>query len=427
MARQLIFIIISYAVFFFLHVQALDCGNRASTIEAQQKCFSDEGLEMDSNKISEVGIIVPLNLTAACRNKDKYKQAIICAFGIRKQCLKSVDESTSILPDDSSLVEGTDYVCQHVKALEDSCLHTADSGMKECAETKKQSQRNYDADSQNIVCSSLQIAYECAQEKLEVCSSETLQAVLDIIDKYFRPPACSAFDNKPNLLTSLPVVSCSSQFSIHQGQEECFTREGIAMYLPQFSTSGQSQSKQSAVESFTQSIDELQKLCRDLSRYQRAVVCATQVGLQCLPAEYRDYSPTAENVKFYVKSICDNINVTNLECMKEVGSRIYDCGYQKGLSYANKDSITDFLCYAYSANTECLSGVLPTCGCPTTKVYVETSKLYMNGPACSPITVKTPVCDPKTNKFLDSAATMLHGMSLLILTALVVCGLYNAM
>ncbi|XP_025085349.1 uncharacterized protein LOC112558848 [Pomacea canaliculata] len=231
--EKLVFLaIVSYAVFFFLHVQALDCGNRPSTIKAQRKCFSNEGLEMDSKKISEVGIIVPLNLTTACRNKDKYKQAIICAFGIRKQCLKSVDESTSILPDDSSLVEGTDYVCQHVKALEDSCLHKADKGMKKCAETKKQSQRNYDADSQNIVCSSLQIAYECAQEKLEVCSSETLQAVLDIIDKYFRPPACSPFDNKPNSLTSLPVVNCSNHSSVHQGQEECFTREGLHRSLP---------------------------------------------------------------------------------------------------------------------------------------------------------------------------------------------------
>ncbi|XP_025085285.1 uncharacterized protein LOC112558803 isoform X3 [Pomacea canaliculata] len=427
MARQLIFIIISYAVFFFLHVHALDCGNRPSTIEAQQKCFSDEGLEMDSNKISEVGIIFPLNLTAACRNKDKYKQAIICAFGIRNQCLKSVDESTSILPDDSSLVEGTDYVCQHVKALEDSCLHTADSGMKECAETKKQSQRNYDADSQNILCSSLQIAYECAQEKLEVCSSETLQAVLDIIDKYFRPPACSAFDLKPNLFTSLPVVSCSNQSSIRQGQEECFTREGIDVYLPYLSTIGRSQSKQSVLESVTQNIDGLRKTCRDLSRYQRAVVCVTQVVLQCLPAEYRDYTPTAENSKFMLKSFCDNVNVINSECIKEVGSRLLDCAYQKGPSYANKGSITDLLCSGNRAAIECLSEVMPTCGCPTAKVYVETSKLYMNAPACSPITVKTPVCDPKTNKFMDSAATMLHGMSLLILTALVVCGLYNAM
>ncbi|XP_025085361.1 uncharacterized protein LOC112558857 [Pomacea canaliculata] len=168
-------------------------------------------------------------------------------------------------------------------------------------------------------------------------------------------------------------------------------------------------------------------------------MCVTQVSLQCLPAQYRDYIPTAENFKFMLKSICDNINVINLECIKTLGARLYDCGYQKRLSYANKGSTTDLLCFAYAAITECFSEVLPTCGCPTTKVYVETSKLYMNAPACSPITVKTPVCDPetitvktpvfhpKTNKFLDSAATILHGMSLLILTALVVCGLYNAM
>ncbi|PVD39211.1 hypothetical protein C0Q70_01839 [Pomacea canaliculata] len=312
------------------------------------------------------------------RNKDKYKQAIICAFGIRKQCLKSVDESTSILPDDSSLVEGTDYVCQHVKALEDSCLHKADKGMKKCAETKKQSQRNYDADSQNIVCSSLQIAYECAQEKLEVCSSETLQAVLDIIDKYFRPPACSPFDNKPNSLTSLPVVNCSNHSSVHQGQEECFTREGLHRSLPRV-----------------------------------VKVSPSKVSFSLLPLTSMG---------------CRRYAVINFKCVEALGVRLSDCFYQKGVSYPKNVSITtDSVCYAYAGYMECFSEVLPTCGCPTTKVYVETFKLYQKPPACSPVTVKTPVCDPETNKFIDSAATMLHGMSLLILTALVVCGLYNAM
>ncbi|XP_076458763.1 uncharacterized protein LOC143292407 [Babylonia areolata] len=204
--------------------------------------------------------------------------------------------------------------------------------------------------------------------------------------------------------STLPDYSCNNQSSIHAGQEKCLAREGIHVELPEIDLkSGKKKVKQSILHAVTTNSHEFQKLCRNLTQYQRAMGCAMEVARQCMPVGYRDYLPDPHNVQRMLAEKCNNIGDLNLSCVTSKSSALFDCGYSKGLKHPTRN-LKILLCNAHRFGAECQKEVLSQCGCKTARLYVRMSKQYLNPPACSPIDVADPVCHGDSDLFADDVA-----------------------
>ncbi|XP_025085336.1 uncharacterized protein LOC112558803 isoform X9 [Pomacea canaliculata] len=376
-------------------------------------CFVDQGIETDLKKIDLVHTLLDLNVADTCRNKEKYKLAFRCAINIDKQCSSELDT----LPDETKVAQGIDFLCQHANDLDEECLQRTGDEIKGCADIKtlRRFVRADPTDLTSSTCSYFQTIYDCTKEHRQVCSGNTLQIVLEVLNVYFRPPACSSFDNSTNnegnpLTTLSPstiaptltgrmsenFVNCSSIYSIQESQKECFRRENFTMEVPGVDAR---QTKRLLNDASPLGADNLQNACRNLRGYDRALECATEVTQKCLPL-FASYIPTARSTKMMYKELCGNISVIDFECLKSASSRLFDCSYKKGFEIGRKGSLTNILCLTSTVTVECFLEVLPPCGCLMTKLFVETFRLYLTPSACTPVSVKIPECNSDMDMYM---------------------------
>ncbi|KAK7111129.1 uncharacterized protein [Littorina saxatilis] len=403
-----------------LGVDGLDCTSKASLQRAQKQCFSQLGLSLGTD-FDEIQNVIQKDPQVACRNPEQYRSALKCATDVAKRCLASVGQSVDILPDTDKMTQGLTYMCARIHEVDMPCVQEKQDPMKHCAMAKALAafSGNSDFDVKDITCKAFEIAVECVHDVLDRCGNKTEAIYAYFTEHYLTPPACgqdgSSSGQGYNVSTAapmttvelftvvpmLPEVSCYSRSSIQAGQQQCFEREGIDVQLPRVSIGGGQQSRQSYLDSVLSNNKDMQSVCRDLPRYQRALSCTMEVGRQCMPQGYKDYLPSASNMHRMLAYVCDNVDDIDQSCVTSKASDLFDCGHNKGMEHRVRDPKA-LLCSAFEWSVSCAREVLPPCGCKTTRIYAIISKEFLNPPACAAIEQHIPGCSGYTDNFISS-------------------------
>ncbi|KAK7489113.1 hypothetical protein BaRGS_00019627, partial [Batillaria attramentaria] len=107
--------LITFAGFMLLWCggQALDCSDPSSLQQEELRCFSQVGISV-SPMNGEIQYVIQSDPAAVCREPEKYKQGLSCAFDVAKQCLQQSGAPLNLLPDKDRMAEGITYMSSQV-------------------------------------------------------------------------------------------------------------------------------------------------------------------------------------------------------------------------------------------------------------------------------------------------------------------------
>ncbi|KAK7089914.1 hypothetical protein V1264_009794 [Littorina saxatilis] len=166
-----------------------------------ETCFTSQDLmlhvqsgQQDPTKLMQEA--QALDPVVQCRNKTAYKMAVGCSLASLNECLSQVG-MVGALPDIDKYKEGFDVVCESEKDFNNDCLKENFPRITACGERVVQSlvhspKTNKDYTTQDIICISNDVHYDCSQKYLQACDNKTLAIYLEQLNLYQVPKACES-------------------------------------------------------------------------------------------------------------------------------------------------------------------------------------------------------------------------------------------